>query len=410
MRKALALLWCSGLIAADIGRLQQLAGNNRFFELRRDLQQSGWNAAETLFYRAVIASRFGHETQGIELLQRVLATNPSPEIARKTHEEMALAFARLGRYKDAAQAWVEALRLTPRNDPEREGNDNTRALMAALSEVVPETADFREDVPIHADRNRLGSWNVPVRVNGLDGQWIFDTGANISTLTETEAKRMGLSVRETRAHVIGSTQKRNALQLAVASDVQLGAAHIHNVVFLVLADRALHVGPLHYQITGILGLPVLRALRRLEISNAGLFRVHPRETIPEETPNLFFDGASPIVEVDHGQHRLQMFLDTGANATVLYPSFLDAVGRDENLRLQTKREKLAGAGGIIQRTTEVVPALEIEIFGKLISLTKLSLLSEAPPGNARYRDGVIGMDALWSGFRLDFDAMRLELE
>jgi hypothetical protein len=105
-----------------------------------------------------------------------------------------------------------------------------------------------------------------------------------------------------------------------------------------------------------------------------------------------------------------MFLDTGANATVLYPSFLDAVGRDENLRLQTKREKLAGAGGIIQRTTEVVPALEIEIFGKLISLTKLSLLSEAPPGNARYRDGVIGMDALWSGFRLDFDAMRLEIE
>jgi len=81
--KALALLWCSGLVAADIGRLQQLADKNRFFELRRDLQQPGWNAAETLFYRAVIASRFGHETEGIELLQKVLATNPSPEITRK---------------------------------------------------------------------------------------------------------------------------------------------------------------------------------------------------------------------------------------------------------------------------------------------------------------------------------------
>jgi predicted aspartyl protease len=409
MHGFLALL-CSGLLAADIGQLQQLADKSRFFELRRDLQQPDWNAGETLFYRAIIASRFGHETDGIELLQRVLATNPSPEIVRKTHEEMASAFARLGHYKDAAQAWDEALLLTPANDPERDGNDNTRTLMAALSEVAPETADFGGDVPVHANRNRLGSWNAPVRVNGVNGQWIFDTGANISTLTETEAKRMGLSVRETRAYVSGSTQKRNALQLAVASDVQLGTAHIHNVVFLVLADQALHIEPLHYQITGILGLPVLRALRRVEISNAGLLRVLPQETIRQEIPNIFFDGASPIVEVDHDQHRLQMFLDTGANASVLYPSFLDALGRDENLRLRTKREKLAGAGGVIQRKTEVVPTLGIEVLGKLISLKKLSLLSEAPLGNGRYRDGVIGMDALWSGFRLDFDAMRLEIE
>ena len=221
---------------------------------------------------------------------------------------------------------------------------------------------------------------------------------------------MGLSVRETKAYVNGSTQKRNALQLAVASDVQLGAAHIHNVVFLVLADQALHIGPLHYQITGILGLPVRRALRRVEISQAGLLRVHPRETILQRTPNLFFDEASPIVEVEHDQHRLQMFLDTGANATVLYPSFLDALGRDENRRLRTKREKLAGAGGVIEHKTQVVPTIGIEVLGKLISLKKLSLLSEAPPGNGRYRDGVIGMDALWSGFWLDFDAMRLEIE
>ena len=80
------------------------------------------------------------------------------------------------------------------------------------------------------------------------------------------------------------------------------------------------------------------------------------------------------------------------------------------MRLRTKREKLAGAGGVIQRKTEVVPTLGIEVLGKLISLKKLSLLSEAPPGNGRYRDGVIGMDALRGGFLLDFDAMRLEVK
>src|ERR1019366_9208986 len=92
MYKALVVLWCSSLAAGDIGQLRKLSDGNRLFELRRSLQQPGWNSAETLFYRAVIASRFGREASGIELLQEVLRTNPSPAMARKTHEEMASAF------------------------------------------------------------------------------------------------------------------------------------------------------------------------------------------------------------------------------------------------------------------------------------------------------------------------------
>jgi hypothetical protein len=35
------------------------------------------------------------------------------------------------------------------------------------------------------------------------------------------------------------------------------------------------------------------------------------------------------------------------------------------------------------------------------------MLPEQPKGENRFRDGVVGMDALWNGFSLDFDAMRL---
>ena len=182
------------------------------------------------------------------------------------------------------------------------------------------------------------------------------------------------------------------------------------MVFLVLADDALNIEPLHYQIKGILGLPVLRALRRVEISNNGLVRIHLHEAVSGRAPNLFFDEASPIVEIHHGQHRLQMFLDTGANASVLYPSFRNALTREETFRLKTKREKVAGAGGMINRKTELVPTLRIEVLETSVNLRKVSLLPEMPTGNNRYRDGVIGMDALRSGFLLDFDAMRLEVE
>jgi predicted aspartyl protease len=410
MYKALVVLWCSSLAAGDIGQLSKLSDGNRLFELRRSLQQPGWNSAETLFYRAVIASRFGREASGIELLQEVLLTNPSPAIARKTHEEMASAFERIGRYRQAAQEWDQALLLTPKDDPESAENENTRILMASLSDVAPAAVEFGEGVPIKATHNRLGSLDVPVQVNGVHGKWVFDTGANVSTLIESEAKRMGLSVLETKAYVTGSTEERNSLRLAVVKDLQFGTAHVHNVVFLVLADEALYVGPLHNQVTGILGLPVLRSLSRVEISNNGLVRIHPHEAVSGGAPNLFFHEASPIVEINHGQHRLQMFLDSGANASVLYPSFRDALTREETHRLKTKRKKTAGAGGMIQRKTELVPALRIEVFETSVNLRKLSLLPEMPTGSERYRDGVIGMDALWSGFLLDFDAMRLEVK
>jgi predicted aspartyl protease len=409
MRQMLLLLWCSALTAADTEQLRQLSDANRFFEIRRALEQPGSNGGDTLLYRGLVASRFGHENDGIEMLRSFLAAQPSTERARKAYQEIARAFERLGRYRDAAQAWTEALKLTPESDPDREGNGNTRDLLEALSDVAPQSVEFGEDAPVQATHNRLGSWDVPVQVNGTTGQWIFDTGANMSTLTESEAKRMGLSIRESKAYVSGSTAKKNSLQLAVASEVRLGAARVHNVIFLVLADRALYIGPLHYRINGILGLPVLRALGRAGISNTGAVQIHTPRRSGTEAPNLFFDELTPILEVDREQHRLQMFLDTGANATALYPSFRDALGSG-GLRLRTKREKMAGAGGIIKQKTQLVPTLRIEIFAKPVEIKNVSLLPQQPRGDIGHRDGVIGMDALWGGFLLDFDAMRLEVQ
>ena len=410
MRKLVALLWCSSLAAADLTQLQQLTDHNRLFELRRELQQAGSDSADTLFYRGIAASRFGHERDGVELLRAFLATKPDLKMLRRAHEEMADAYQRLGLYKEAAEAWTEALQLTPAGDPEREGNENTQALMVSLSEAPPEAIEFGTDVPTKATRNKIGSWNVPVQVNSFTGQWIFDSGAGLSTLSESEAKRMGLAVRESKAWVGGSTDKRSPLHVAIARDLQFGAAHVHSVVFLVLSDESLYLAPVHYQITGILGLPVIRALGRVGISSAGDVRVHAGVAAPAGAPNLFFDGDSSIVEVDHGQRHLQMHLDTGANDTSLYPSFRDALSREETARIRSKREKRAGAGGAIQIRAEVVPALRFEILGTPVSLKKVSMLPEQPKGENRFRDGVVGMDALWNGFLLDFDAMRLAIQ
>ncbi len=57
----------------------------------------------------------------------------------------------------------------------------------------------------------------------------------------------------------------------------------------------------------------------------------------------------------------------------------------------------------------MLPSLRIQILETLIDLKKVRLLTQTPADKTRYRDGILGMNALWSGFLLDFDAMRLEV-
>jgi predicted aspartyl protease len=322
-------------------------------------------------------------------------------------EEVAAALVREGRYGEAGRNVTEALRLTLPD--ERTDNANKQKLYAALADIPPQSVAFGDHVPVRATFNELGLWNVPVHVNGREGQWIFDTGANWSTLSAGEAERLGLEIRESDAYVGGSTGKRNALRLAVANDLRIGRARLKHVIFLVLSDDSLFISPLKYQIHGILGLPVIRALRGVGIAANGDLRIEPGRAA-RGTPNLFFDGLSPIVEVRHDDRRMQMFLDTGANASLLYRSFRSALTTDEIAGLTARQEQTGGAGEILVRRTEAVRTLRLFVSGRPTDLSDVSLLTTAPEGDARYRDGVLGTDALRSGFTLDFRAMQLRLE
>jgi hypothetical protein len=105
-----------------------------------------------------------------------------------------------------------------------------------------------------------------------------------------------------------------------------------------------------------------------------------------------------------------MFLDTGANRSFLYRSFRSALTKDEIAGLTVKDDKGAGIGEIIVTQTDVVRTLRLFVSGQPVDLSSVSLLTTAPEGDARYRDGVLGTDALRRGFTLDFHAMQLRLE
>jgi hypothetical protein len=146
------------------------------------------------------------------------------------------------------------------------------------------------------------------------------------------------------------------------------------------------------------------------ISAKGLVLIGMNAPPTDGDPNLFFDQLTPIVKTEHKGHSLQMFLDTGANESFLFPSFRAALAKDEAAKLQSKREKTGGAGGTVKRRVEVVPSLQLDVLGRAVNLHGVSLLSKGPSGKVRGRDGVLGADALAGGFTLDFRTMQFRLE
>jgi hypothetical protein len=308
---------------------------------------------------------------------------------------MSAAWVRLGRYG-------EAIRNSPEGDP----------LIASLRDVPPESVEVLEGPSIKATRNRLGTWDLPVQVNGVETRLIFDTGANFSALCESEARRMGLSIRNSPATVAGATGSDNPVRVASA-DMVLGRAHIRNVVFLVFADRAMYLAPLRLQMRGFLGLPAIRALDRVGISRDGTVRIRPPEAAAaglEVEPNLFFDSLNPVVELSHGERRLQLVVDTGAFSSEFYPSFRDALSSEEMSKMKRVRQKEAGVGGtIVDRKIEQLPELWVGVLRSRLNIKKANFTPVSDSGK-RYWDGWMGIDALGDGFLLDFQAMRFSVD
>ena len=315
----------------------------------------------------------------------------------RTAEELV----RAGEYARAAQAWSERLTTMAAADRDRAVVENRVALYRSLADVPPMRATFDgSDKTVQLTRNPLGSWNVRARAGDHDVDWLFDTGANISTMTQSEANALGLKIRDAGASVLGSTGAKNALQLAVVPELRIGPARVTNVVFLILDDEALHASAAGYQIRGIVGMPVLHALRHFTLDAAGTLRIHPVRWT-QGTPNVTLDGWSPLVDVMHRGHRLRLLIDTGANVTSFYPTARAALSAAETASLTRKHERSGGVGGLVSRETDLIPTIALQIGNETVVLHNVSLLPEAP-ANDDLPDGVLGMDALGGGFTLNF--------
>ncbi len=404
-------------VSAKASELDSAIKNRDLPELQNRLASAKLSDSERKFFMGVLADRRNNPTLAIPLLEGVL-----PELKTVNSHRAAIALRCLatdyfivGRYNDATAAYSELLQhfgaeLT--SAARRVADDNLHTF-ELLSNAPPQTVTGPRDFRVPVRFNSLNDIEVPVEVGQSREWWFFDTGANISTITQSTAKRLSVKISEKKASTQGSAGVEVPLQMAVIPEVRFGESILHNVAALVVSDESLNIDlgtAGRYQIEGILGFPVMRAL--------GSFTLHGEEmsVSPESRPsyrsgNLYKEELMPLLDASfEGKHLLFIF-DTGASSTQFTAKFLGQFPRQFTSAKQIQRG-MSGAGGVKMVAAYELPAVTLRVGSAKAKLHNRPVLKEdlgTDLFDAVY--GNIGEDLLsqFQTITIDFKRMRFSV-
>ncbi len=235
--------------ANDDANLKSLYDAHRWFELRDAVAKGGVPD----FYLGAVACAFNHLHRCEKKLGAVIKSRPHSDQAYEAHDLLSNAYLREGKYREGLAQVDAMLALRPGDS----GAQNDRPLLAAL-------AEFPDQEVVHRSSDILQLHDgLPVSIHGVQATYWFDTGAELSVLSEAEAKRFGLRVQAVSTKMGVSTGEKIDFRIAVADELSIGAFRLRNVAFLVFPDDQ---PPFNEGMTlgsrGLVGLPVLMAFQR----------------------------------------------------------------------------------------------------------------------------------------------------
>lgn len=382
--------------------LKPLYETHQWFKLRDAVQA----AKAPAFYRGAVAYAFNNFKQAEKHLQQVIKSAPKSEQASEASGLLIYLYQQAGRYRQAMSQIEELLAAQPDNANLK----NARSFFAELSQY-PEQSVTKRNYSSIRYRTHHGNLFVPLSVGGKSADYILDTGANFSTISESEAKRLGLTTHESAVKGTVATGAQIGFRTAVAGQLTVGNVRLRHVIFLVARDDQQPFVDLPSGERGVLGLPVLLALQTMRWSADGTFESGFRSARSSvRKSNLCFEGADVVTETGFRQSKLNLHLDTGASETVLFPKFAEEFASVVSESGQKNSKRVTGLGDSVEVDAVSLPLLTFRIGGFDATLRPAQVLLKQV--RSRWLHGLLGLDLLSQArvVTIDFRSMTLALE
>ncbi len=360
-----------------------------WFQLRDAIQ--GKDAPP--LYRGAVAAAFNRMDEAAEALHPLINGSTTSKDADDADDWLSYMYVRAGQYQKAA---AEMDAGTP--------------LLATLRNLPDQTVSSSQpsSVVCRISQRKLF---IPVIIQGKQVEFFLDSDANFSFISESQARSLGLTIRESEVKVHGAGGVETGFRTAVADDLTVGNVQLKHVAFMVMADNEQLFSRFPAGQQGALGLPVLLAFRTVRYSKGKLDIAAPSEAVNTDAQNLCFDGLDPVVRVHFEQQQLPVVFDTGAEMTEIWPPFARKFPAVVNASSKSSSTMESSFGGNSRIAERILPELVLGVGGVDAHIRPARvLLAQTTPNSQRYF-GRLGLDALMSAHQvnIDFEALKLTL-
>lgn len=384
-----------------------LAAHSNDVERLEQIAQS--EDADAGLARAMVLSWRHDDRKALAALEQQARGETRPQFRAMVLQELSALHMRNSRFRAAHEALASAKALAPLDAETQQ----TLGFLEALRDVPPMRCEPGAKGRLSLTRDAAGLARVDSVIDGHKQQVVVDTGASFSTITASTAQRLGLTLLGSQATVGSAGLDAIPTRFAVARELRLAQATLHDVTFIVLPDESLSFDGGKYRIDAILGLPVFLQLGRLAVQTGSngkeVLSLGPTALSGTGPANMLIKGLQPLLlarSVPEGR-TLRMFIDTGArksqfhrNAADVAPELLEGA--------QGRAKTLSGAGGSSTDSQALsLPRVALMLGKCRVNLSDVAMLSTS----ASDRHGAIGQDVLRQsdGYVMDFEHMRLSL-
>jgi predicted aspartyl protease len=284
---------------------------------------------------------------------------------------------------------------------------NEQAAIAGFRGLPDQTAGKPRPSTLHHEPGKIF---IPISINKAPATYLFDTGAWVNCMSESEAKRLGLEIHDAGGTLGTGTGVRVGFRTAVAPEVLVGEIHFRNVSFAVFRDDQEPWSALPDGRRGLIGIPIILGLRTLHWSRDGTVEIGMRSAPADpRKSNLFFDDDHLVVAGYVGKTKVLATLDTGAETTDLYEAFAKQFATMLTEAGKKDTTEVRGVGHAESFDSITLPELRVQIGHLDAVLSPAHVLLKQIGANCCV--GNFGMDLLKQGraFKIDFGAMKLDL-
>jgi predicted aspartyl protease len=391
---------CMGAPTTDQANLKALFDGRHWFELRDSVVDRRTPA----FYQGVVACAFNEARRCKNILGSVIRSHPKSDEAIESHKRLASFYLTHGKYREAL-AHVNAVLAVKPDDSDALG---VQPLLAALSEFPDQHMVRRRSTAL-----QLQEGGVPFSINSVQATYWFDTGANFSILSESEAKRFGLQVRAVAAKARVSTGAQVDFRIAVADQLSFGPILLRNVAFLVFPDDQPPFKDEPLGSRGLIGIAVLLAFERIVWGADKKFEIGSKSVNARPTrPNLCFDGNTPVTQLQFDGRNLSFVLDTGATNTDLFPPFASEFPELIRNAEKTDSYRMEGVGSAKNMNAAILESVRFVVGGFPVVLKQANALLTPTGETSKFFHGNLGIDLLQQAHQttFDFKSMTLTLQ